>query len=371
MHIYIIIALILILIYFCIALYFAFLEFVDKNGAFVRLVAFTIFIVPSIVPIYITAFKSSLFIILFIPIGIFIGALPRHEIHMLRIDDMTKDENIIGNYSSNIKNGGYICNQGDYVFMYGKSVPNGESLFAFKIDENGKEISTFGRLKTVLLFGQIKSINVIGDSIYFSKYKEDSGRYDAYEFNIQDYKEELLIENCDFINVIDDEMFYLSYVDTTSFLFKVDLYDLSVTTLSKEPCLDYLIEDDKIYFTNEKGVFLMNSDGKHFRKILDFVPSYYYVFEDYLYYSLFDSNKNESIIYKFIKKGSKEKIMTIKGEEIVEFAIRSDRITYLNKSKEVVSRLYDEADVRHDILKDIVHMYVFGEEKVIGWHGIL
>ena len=237
-----------------------------------------------------------------------------------------------------------------------------------RIDEDGKPIAVFGLLRIVLFVGEVKCINILGDSIYYAKYNEESHLFDAYEFKIHQSKEKLIMENCDFINVIEDDMFYLSQVDDIYLLYKKNLQDENIMLLSKEPCLNYLIESDRIYFVSKSGIFLMDSDGKHFRKVLDILPISYFVFENYLYYSVYESKSGMSIIYKLLRKGSKYKVISIK-DEIKEFFVKSDRITYLNKLGNVKVVSIDDASLAFEIHKGATHIYIFNDDKTQVWKG--
>lgn len=182
--------------------------------------------------------------------------------------DSAGNANLIGNNLDNIHNGGYMAIQDDYMYFYQIS-PN-QGLYRSKID---------GNEKIKLLDGITRSINVVGDKIYFIKDEfvkktteeiKDLYQYNLYSSNLDGSDETKLIENCGSAFVTSDYIYYTNEVDSIAYkydgkpvpdnqgyLYRFDLHTSTSEVLIAEAVSEFWVKNDKLYYTgaNQDCIF--------------------------------------------------------------------------------------------------------------------
>lgn len=239
--------------------------------------------------------------------------------------DSAGTANVVGNNLNNIQNDGYMAVQNEYMYFYQNSPHQG--LYRSKVD---------GSEKVKLLDGITRSINVVGDKLYFVKDEfvkktteeiKDLYKFNLYSSNLDGSGETKLIENCGSAYVTSDYIYYMYEVDLIAYtydgepvpnnqgyLYRFDLRTSEFELLVAETVHDFWVENDVLYYTGT------NQDSV-------------------LRVSLSSLSSAPFAIYS---DGTSEK------QVIRQFAVRPDHRLLINDWKSLF--LYDEAASKSEIL---------------------
>ena len=252
--------------------------------------------------------------------------------------DSAGNANLIGNNLDNIHNDGYMAIQNDYMYFY-QSTPN-KGLYRSKID---------GHEKIKLLDGITRSINVVGDKIYFvkdefvKKTKEeikDLYQNNLYSANLDGSDETKLIENCGSAFATSDYIYYTYEVDSIAYkydgksvpdnqgyLYRFDLHTSTSELLIAEVVYEFWVKNDKLYYigANQDSIF----------RVL-----------------LSDHSSAPSVVYPN---------STSKNEGVSQFAVRPDDRLIIYDWKSLF--LYDESTSKTEILDSDYSEYVFTQTE--------
>lgn len=365
---------------YCKNTYSSLLEFKNKKNAFSIMLTINSLTLLGLIPLYLYKQKSmdQNLELIFLLIAILFLFPTQIVFNKIKIDNMLITRNAIGNNPINIKNKGYISKQGDYIYYsyFGKQYSFEKGLYASKINNDNEIIPMFGFCQIKLASGYVNNINVVGEFIYYTKYNKKLKCYDIYKYKIGKTISKLIMRNCNFVNIVSNNIYYLNYENYGSadsvekkqgYIFCMNLIDNTIEQVCFKMCDNYILDKNKIYFTNESGVFYIDLCEKLIKTIINFVPHYYYVHENDMYYSIYDSEKNETIIYKSINCREIHKIISF-NEEIIEFVLMNNIIIYLTLFEEVVS--YDlEKNIKDHIAFKISHIYSFDCKVLLGWNA--
>lgn len=173
--------------------------------------------------------------------------------------DSVANANVTGNTPENIRNGGYMAVQGNELFFY-ESAPD-EGLYRSKTD---------GSDKIKIQNGMVRSINIVGEKIYYVKdefvRKTSEEVKDLYAFNLYSSgldgsDETKLIENCGSAFVTSDYIYYTNEVDSIAYkydgkpvpdnqgyLYRYDLHKAATELLVTDSVIDFWVENDELYY---------------------------------------------------------------------------------------------------------------------------
>ena len=210
-----------------------------------------------------------------------------------------KNPNKVGNSSQNINEEGYIAYQDGWFYYY-----NGMGLY--KIKEDGTE-------RALLYSGEIDSINVVGEWIFYdSNVKGESGFYKIKIDGTE--RQSLHINGGEYINVIDDWIYYACYSSDES---KTGLYRAKLDGSKNEMIVNGSVSDINIvgewiyyfldYADDSNGIYKVNIDGS--KNQLLYTEDYFTVHNydidkmivenDWIYFK-----KTSSIVYKLKTDGT-------------------------------------------------------------------
>jgi len=372
------------LVFYFISIYSSLLVYVAKKKAFIITIMTNFLMILGLVPLYIDLIKNlkediTSFNPILLSIALLFLAPTIIIFNKYRINDMLKIKNIIGNNPINIKNEGYITKQGNYIYYYimGRKFLSENGLYVSKINKDGIIIPQFGFNKIKLVSGDISNINVVDKFIYFLKYNKIINCNVIYKYEIGKNKKNVIMKNCDFIYILNGIMYYLKYEDNPSInkqgvICSLNLENNNFNQISDKKCYNFTINEFKIYYTNKNGLFSQDLNHKNHSKILDFIPDYYYIQENNIYFSIYNLDKGNTVIYKFLifdelckQDMYKFEFITIK-ENILEFFIKDNIIIYLTP---LVAAYIDLKDPKnHNVLKNINHLYFFDGAIFYGWN---
>lgn len=176
------------------------------------------------------------------------------------------DRNVSGNSSENINHWGYVALQGNQMYYYLQSNWQiREGLYAST--QEGKNTKRLDK-------GRISSINAVGDWIYYVKAERHTDypntnidRYVLYKIAVDGSNKTKLIEDCGFVFITDNTLFYSVYTDREMYaengienplsgrlgnIYKADINDLEAkSALVKEDATSYIVEGHFLYYLTD------------------------------------------------------------------------------------------------------------------------
>lgn len=243
--------------------------------------------------------------------------------------------NMGGSTSGNLANGGFIAQQGDW--LYYKAMDNGRySLNKMKID---------GSNKKKLINGDIFNINIFGDWIYFnsgynSRRPDASGLFGKVKTDGTNLEMvgPTAVVTYRALNAVDDWIYYIEDLSGNKIM-KMKTDDSSFKEIFRSPNVriqHMTIVEDWIYFSYEAGGTYvtynkMKLDGSDKPQVITkdyYISPNFIVDGDWLYYSSYSSKDKLSTISKIKTDGSSNlKIFT--NDYIRSFNVVGDTIYYI------------------------------------------
>lgn len=221
---------------------------------------------------------------------------------------LTKEKvNSNGNSSNNLVNNGYAAEQGNWIYFTDKIGFNN----LYKLRKDGKDFKK-------LYSGDIKSINVKGDWIYYlnnnklCKIKTDGTEY-------SEVSNEFVMN----FSVIGDWIYY-----ENRGLYKMKIDGSEKTQLSQDDPSSFVVEGDWIYYSNipeHNSLYKIKIDGTNRTKLNDDRCNGINIYKDYIYYKNF---KDDAKLYKIKTDGTDRKVVI--GFQINMFNVVDDSIIYEN-----------------------------------------
>lgn len=224
---------------------------------------------------------------------------------------------IYGNTLGNIKNGGSVAVQGDWLYYsFGPSYIEGKSdnIYAYKKD---------GSLKIKLSNNFGKYINVVGDWIYYSRYGGGNG---IYKVRIDGTDETKLDSDhyCAFLTVIGDKIYYVSDYNATT------LFRMNVDGSNKVALGEYIysanVSGNYIYYKDTaelNTLYKMNLDGTGKTRVSDESVESYIVDGEWIYF-----RANDHKLYKMKTDGSEK--TSIGNVDTYDYNILNGWVYYVN-----------------------------------------
>lgn len=204
------------------------------------------------------------------------------------------DSNESGNTVNNILNGGFVTTQGDWLF-YSKSPSEGGGIFAKNLKDSSE--------KELLKKDDARSLNVVGDWLYFANYSDQAALYKmkvdgSKKTKLSDDQASLVYVKNDWVYYlnedqnlcriqtngsnpemvldstvhsyfIDNEVIYYIDLKANRSIFKYDLATGKIETLLEEPAAQIQQGDHSVYFKKEdQSVYVMDVSIKQIDKVL-------------------------------------------------------------------------------------------------------
>jgi hypothetical protein len=186
-----------------------------------------------------------------------------------RISFDTSVANDVGSEASNILHGGYVAKQGNsYVYLKERNILLNEYNISSVDTNDGASLKPRG---------DISNINIIGEWVFYVKANKDwlnsITYYNLYRYNLRTGYVQRLIDNCYFVNIIGDRIYYEVYFDETHFQKAHKKYDTSISgnicsasldgtdrkTLTSGSYYGYIISGNQLYYL-DKNSKLMKTD---------------------------------------------------------------------------------------------------------------
>ena len=237
--------------------------------------------------------------------------------------------NTYGNTIGNMANGGYVAQQGDWIYYYDR----GYGLSKIKIDETNK---------TLITDDHIENINVIGDWIY---YINGSDQGTIYKIRT-DGTEKTKICNMDLVwdlIVVADWMYYSKY-DSNTFsykLYKMKTDGTEQTMFSTNDSYDdFIVVDGWIYYSNGIdqeylcSLYKMRVDGSDRIRLNDTFTGVFNVINDWIYYR----NVSDLCLCKMRTNGTE--FTRLNNEDSYFINVFGDWIYYVTSDEENVDKQY-------------------------------
>ncbi|MCT8977937.1 cell wall-binding repeat-containing protein [Clostridium sp. CX1] len=228
-----------------------------------------------------------------------------------------------GNTSGNIKNGGSVAEQGDWLYYsFGISYAGekSDSIYAYKKDGTSK-------IKLSNKFG--KYINVVDDWIYFSRYASHDGPNGIYKTRVNGTEETRLNNDdiCSYLTVVGDKIYYVTNYNYGT-LFRMNTDGSNKVALGKDSIYSAAVSGNYIYYQNTaelNTLYKMNLDGSGKTKVSDeYVDNHSYIIDSEWVY--FTSN---SKLYKMRTDGSEK--TSIGNIETWYYNISNGWVYYVDK----------------------------------------
>ncbi|HPJ76344.1 MAG TPA: DUF5050 domain-containing protein [Clostridia bacterium] len=204
-----------------------------------------------------------------------------------------------GNTPSNIINMG-IASYEDGNLYYTK-FDAGFKIFKLDIN-NGNEKSIFS--------ANAKYINAFKGYIYFI----DGNTGNIRKISSSGTEEQILYESiCSHLYITNDWIYFIDKKENNS-IYKMSMYDLSVTLVSEESAASIFVTDDYIFFTNysdNNSIYRLDLQNNESISILSQHTIFFTVLQDRLYYT---NINDESYIYSMTFDGKDNKrLENVKG----------------------------------------------------------
>lgn len=229
----------------------------------------------------------------------------------LSILNLFFNQDIRGNTSSNIINGGFVCEYEGWTYYVNEA--DNDKIYRMNEDKSG--------IEKISEIECIRNINAVGGFIYAEGQLDGMQNDGIYKININSFNDyELLVENAKHPAVMGDYIYYIND--------EYDYYSLCrVKTDSSEPvilyeknCKSFDIVGDHIFFIDEFYIgggsiptytlYKMDICGENLRKIDDVIPFEITIAGDWLYYTHGEIPSNDmSNLFKYnILTGEKIKL---------------------------------------------------------------
>ncbi len=240
--------------------------------------------------------------------------------------------NKIGNSIGNIRNYGYSCTQGNWIYYV---APNEDSskIGIYKVKTNGSD-----KKELYMSDADILSLNVCGNYLYFigvgaeTFTEEDEVDNKIYRMklngsDLQVINDNEFNNNCYEIYVINNSVYYIG-VDANIYKMKLDGSDKTVVTENGTGYLG-ITKDSIIYNKMEENssdyvTYIMNIDGSNERPILEGKRLYSVnVEKDYIYYT----NEDKQIYKTKIDSGNEELVLDTTAYNL---NLKDNYLYYLN-----------------------------------------
>lgn len=232
-----------------------------------------------------------------------------------------------GNSTGNIINGGFIAEQGDWLYFYDYFK---QHCGLYKLKKNGTT-----RIK--LCNDSPQYINVIGDWVYYKN--ENNCKFYKIKTN-GTQRTKVSSAQMSSINVVDGWIYYHNLDD--NFLYKIKTDGTGRIKLGIDNVGVINVLNDEIYYINKSDddkIYRINIDGLNKVKITDDKSGLFIVTEDWIYYA---NKRMSGILYK-IKTNGTERVSLVTSD-FVFFNVLDNWIVY--------SGFFDNSQGLHRILAD-------------------
>lgn len=248
--------------------------------------------------------------------------------------------NTMGNDPGNIRNGGYASSQGDYIY-YCSGGKDEAALYRAKT--NGSNLEKLDDANA-------RSINVLGDYVYYTNY-DDYNK--LYKTNIKEKTTEVIYPYAiSDLHVINDIIYAVSQENDQSWkAVKMDLNGKNVETIFNDVMGitlsgNYLLIDLVSGDNNEDGMVIYNRLDHSYHILSDEKWDYIYaedtlIYKDKIYF--IDGNNNTSLLKRCNIDGTDEEILS--NYSILAFHIIKNKL-YYNYDDSLYKMNLDGTDVK-------------------------
>lgn len=232
--------------------------------------------------------KSTKFLLILLTLTVIVSIV---IIYKYNNKPSVNPENVLGNTTCNILNGGKFCEYKDYIYF---SNPN-HNNYLYRMDLKGNNITLLSEVSA-------DNINVYGDYIYYSKHGRGFLNSIATGINRCNLKGKDTVEID--TAIISELMLYgntLIYKASNdknyNYVFKYDLLDEKATKISDTYFSVGSIEDGKIYYADNTGYHYVKTYDLKTDTVEEFSKAHAYMVyknRDYMYY--IDLENNYSLV---------------------------------------------------------------------------
>jgi RNA polymerase sigma factor (sigma-70 family) len=190
-------------------------------------------------------------------------------------------DNRVGNTPGNIENGGFVAQQGEWIYY--RNISDNDFLYKMKTDGTGK---------TKLSSDITTYLNVVGDWIY---YQNKSDQDTIYKIRMNGTgRTKLNNDMSDHISIVGDWIYYsnlsnVSYGDGAyGYLYKIRKDGTGKTKLSDNYVSEMTVAGDWIYYENgsdKNGLYKIRTDGIGETKLDNDLSAYINILGEWIYYS--------------------------------------------------------------------------------------
>jgi DNA-directed RNA polymerase subunit M/transcription elongation factor TFIIS len=286
----------------------------------------------------------------------------------------TSGGEICSNISGNIANGGFVAMQGDRLYF-----SDGNFITSMKSDGTDRQKLDVGAI------GIVCNINVVGERIYFTEFKDYDIEFDdddteldrsciiyAYFGDNEDYYSSIYSIKTDgtdkrklnddisyAINVVGDQIFYINTSDVSR-LYSIKTDGTGRRQLNDEFVDCFCVVGEKIYYFGSKydeessiqSIYSINTDGTGRQKLdevdSDLSVSKLVVLGDRIYcIGSFDG------IYSIKTNGTDKRMLYEDDCSYETINVANDRVYYVNEDEEAIYSMNpDGTDKRRENVKD-------------------
>ncbi|KDR95493.1 Copper amine oxidase N-terminal domain-containing protein [Peptoclostridium litorale DSM 5388] len=199
------------------------------------------------------------------------------------------NEDIRGNTSSNMRNGGFVCTYDGWIYYVNES--DSRKIYRMRDDKTG--------IEKVSDIECVQDINIANGFIYAFGGLEGTLNDGIYKININSFGEyDFLIADPGNSTVVGDYIYYIDYSGDLRNLCRIKTDGTEPEVLYGKDCNSFEVAGENIYFTDEVYIgggsiptytlYKMDIYGKTLQKIEDTVPFGITVVGDWMYYDCGD-----------------------------------------------------------------------------------
>lgn len=232
-------------------------------------------------------------------------------------------EKTVGQAIGNINNGGYLCDDGEFIYI---SNEDGDIV---RLNEELKE-------EEVLYSGDVEYLQVVEGYLYF-KDSDLSGH--VFKLDVATKETSLVIaKNAFYIHVIGDNLYYQDNEDNES-IYQYNMTTLEDKKLNDEESYNLQIIDGILYYTTNSAIKTLDLDTLE-SKVMKEQAAFSLIYEDeYLYYV----DQKTGYLYR-LDIHDFTHVTQLNKEPTYEMVIKDDNIYYINAHNEIINMKIDGKD---------------------------
>lgn len=247
-----------------------------------------------------------------------------------KIAEVIFDDNSVGNSIANIRNYGYVSEQGDWIYYVAPSQDGMQNeICRIKNDGSDKQILQSNDW-------EVLGLNVVGDYIYFIGLDDNE------------------VESSSMLSIDEESK---DTLNNKIYRMKLDGSDLEVINSNEfhNNCYEIYVVKDKVYYIGvDSNIYYMNLDGSEKTKLNDDKTGFLGITKDYILLNIekqkVAENQEETQTTSqvefetYIMKRDGSERHSLNGERLYSINVVEDYIYYVDSNKEIYKIKFDGTD---------------------------